>query len=150
MATIRAPLEEVVGLAPRTRARAPGFRELVAEHDPLIVSAGFHELIEPVLAARGSRSGSSRTTSTPTPRAGGAAFPEGPLCAVCGERCKRGAVAGLGRFAYVGDGVSDRCVVARRGAPFRARGPRRWLDGQGVAYEPFDDLHDVRSALAAR
>ena len=27
----------------------PGFRELVAEHDPLIVSAGFHETIEPIL-----------------------------------------------------------------------------------------------------
>ena len=53
MATIRAPREDVVGfLLEHVRVR-PGFRELVAEHDPLIVSAGFHELIDPVLRREG-------------------------------------------------------------------------------------------------
>ena len=31
----------------------PGLSEIVAAHDPLIISAGFHELIEPVLAREG-------------------------------------------------------------------------------------------------
>ena len=31
----------------------PGLPELVAAHDPLIISAGFRELIEPVLAREG-------------------------------------------------------------------------------------------------
>ena len=49
LATVRAPLDEVVAwLLEHVRVR-PGFRELVAEHDPLIVSAGFHETIEPIL-----------------------------------------------------------------------------------------------------
>src|SRR4029079_5237349 len=47
MATIRAPFEEVRDwLVEHVRVRA-GFRELVAEQDPLIVSSGFRELIEP-------------------------------------------------------------------------------------------------------
>ena len=53
MATIRAPLGEVVAwLVEHVRVR-PGFHELVQAHDPLIVSAGFHELIEPILAREG-------------------------------------------------------------------------------------------------
>ena len=53
MATIRAPRDEVVAfLVEHVRVR-PGFRELVAEHDPLIVSAGFHELIDPILRREG-------------------------------------------------------------------------------------------------
>jgi len=53
MATIRAPLEEVrAWLVEHVRVRA-GFRELVAEHDPLIVSSGFRELIEPILEREG-------------------------------------------------------------------------------------------------
>jgi len=33
---------------------------------------------------------------------------------------------------------------------FARRSLAVWLDERGVAYEPFDDLHAVRSALAAR
>ena len=53
MATITAPLDEVVEwMLEHVRLR-PGFRELVAAHDPLIVSAGFHETIDPILAREG-------------------------------------------------------------------------------------------------
>ena len=50
-------------------------------------------------------------------------------------------------FAYVGDGVSDRCVSLAAERVFARDGLARWLDGQGVPYEPFDDLHDVALAL---
>ena len=70
-----------------------------------------------------------------------------PDCDVCGERCKRAAVAGLGAFAYAGDGVSDRCVSLAAERRFARAGLADWLDDQGVGYEPFDDLYDIARAL---
>ena len=149
MATITAPLEAVVAwLVEHVRMRA-GFAELVAAHDPLIVSAGFHELIEPILAREGVAARVVANHVTADPSGWRSSFPDGPLCAVCGERCKRGAVSGLGAFAYVGDGVSDRCVSLAAERRFARDGLARWLDAQGVGYEPFDDLNDVLEALRA-
>ena len=78
-----------------------------------------------------------------------ATFRDRPLCEVCGEPCKRGAVAGVGPFVYVGDGISDRCVSLAAERRFARRTLAVWLGEQAVAYEPFDDLRDVASALAA-
>ena len=148
IATVTAPLEEVVEyLLDHVRVRA-GFPELVETHDPLIVSAGFHELIDPVLAREGVDARVVANSVTADPAGWRATFRERPLCDVCGERCKRGAVAGLGPFAYVGDGISDRCVSLAAERRFARRTLATWLDEQGVEYEPFDDLRDVASALA--
>src|SRR5262245_55545803 len=51
--TIRAPLAEVVAWVRENVTIRAGFVELVAAHRPLVVSSGFHELIEPVLAREG-------------------------------------------------------------------------------------------------
>ena len=148
MATIVAPLDEVVAwLVDNVRIRR-GFHELVAAHDPLIVSAGFHETIEPVLGREGVDARVVANHVTAGPAGWQAAFAPGAICAVCGERCKRAAVGGLGPFAYVGDGVSDRCVSLAAQRRFARDGLARWLDREGVPYEPFDDLHDVLAALA--
>jgi 2-hydroxy-3-keto-5-methylthiopentenyl-1-phosphate phosphatase len=150
MATIRAPLDEVVGwLLEHVRIR-PGLRELVRRHDPLIVSAGFHELIDPVLEREGIDARLAANHVSADPGGWRASFPDGPVCEVCGERCKRGAVAGLGRFAYVGDGVSDRCVSLAADRLFARAGLARWLDEREIPYEPFEDLHDVSLALSTR
>ncbi len=149
MATIRAPHDEVVAfLVDHVRVR-PGFRELVAEHEPLVVSAGFHELIDPILRREGIEVRVVANRVAADPAGWRATFPTGPICGVCGERCKRGSVAGLTRFAYVGDGVSDRCVSLAAERRFARRSLAVWLDERKVAYEPFDDLHDVGTALAA-
>ena len=149
MATIRAPLEVVVRwLLEHVRIRR-GLAELVEAHDPLIVSAGFHELIDPILEREGIAARVSANHLTPDPDGWQTAFPAGPLCEVCGERCKRAAVAGLGPFAFVGDGISDRCVSLAAERRFARAGLARWLDEQGIAYEPFDDLRDVLGALEA-
>ena len=148
MATIVAPLDEVVAwLVANVRIR-PGFHELVAAHDPLIVSAGFHETIEPVLRREGVGARVVANRVAADPAGWRAAFASGAICEVCGERCKRAAVRGLGPFAYVGDGVSDRCVSLAAERRFARDGLARWLDREGVPYEPFDDLHDVLAALA--
>jgi 2-hydroxy-3-keto-5-methylthiopentenyl-1-phosphate phosphatase len=147
IATVTAPLGEVVEyLLEHVRVRA-GFRELVAAYDPLIVSAGFHELIDPVLAREGVEARVVANQVTADPTGWRATFQDRPLCEVCGEPCKRGAVVGLGPFAYVGDGISDRCVSLAADRRFARRTLAVWLDEQGVAYEPFDDLHEVGAAL---
>lgn len=148
MATLTAPLDQVVGwLLEHVRLRR-GFAELVAAHDPLVVSAGFHELIEPILAREGVAARVVANHVTADPAGWRSSFPDGPRCDVCGERCKRSLVAGLGPFAYVGDGYSDRCVALAAELVFARDGLAEWLDGEGVAYEPFDDLVDVSRALA--
>ena len=75
-------------------------------------------------------------------------FADWPACEVCGERCKRGAVGDRGPFAYAGDGVSDRCISLLAERRFARDGLATWLDGQGMAYERFEDLFDVAGALA--
>jgi len=148
LATVTAPLAEVVAfLVEHVRVR-PGFEELVAERDPLIVSAGFHELIDPILDREGVRARVVANNVTPDPSGWRATFRDDRLlCDVCGEHCKRGAVVGLGPFVYVGDGISDRCVSLAAERRFARRTLAEWLDEQGVSYEPFGDLHDVASAL---
>jgi len=147
IATVTAPLAEVVEyLRAEVRVRA-GFRELVDEHDPLIVSAGFCELIEPILDRERLSVPVVANRIEPSPDGWRAVFLERAACAVCGEPCKREALAGNGPFAYVGDGVSDRCVSLAADRVFARDGLARWLDEQGVAYEPFEDFVDVRAAL---
>jgi 2-hydroxy-3-keto-5-methylthiopentenyl-1-phosphate phosphatase len=147
MATITAPFEEVRDwLVEHVRIRA-GFRELVAEHDPLIVSSGFRELIDPILEREGVRARVVANSVTARDDGWRASFAGGPLCEVCGERCKRSAVGSLGPFAYVGDGYSDRCVALAADVRFARDGLAAWLDEQNVPYARFDDLHDVRTGL---
>ena len=126
----------------------PGFRELVAEHDPLIVSSGFSELIEPILEREGVRARVVANHVAAGADGWRATFAEGPLCEVCGERCKRSAVA-VAR-ARSPTRATATPTAASRSPPsvrFARDGLAEWLDEQGVAYEPFDDLHDVRAAL---
>ena len=147
METITAPLEEVVGWLLQTVRIRPGFAALVERHNPLIVSAGFHELIEPVLEREGVQARVVASRVIADPAGWRATFPAAELCVVCGEPCKRASVAGLGAFAYVGDGISDRCVSLAAGRVFARDGLARWLDGRGAPYEPFGDLDDVLGAL---
>jgi HAD superfamily phosphoserine phosphatase-like hydrolase len=149
MATISAPFDEVLAWLLDTVVVRPGLPELVAEHDPLIISAGFHELIEPVLAREGVTASVVANRLEPHPDGWRSVFLERDACVVCGEPCKRVALAGTEPYAYVGDGVSDRCVSLAAARVFARSGLARYLDAQGVPYEGFDDLHDVREALAA-
>jgi 2-hydroxy-3-keto-5-methylthiopentenyl-1-phosphate phosphatase len=147
LATVTAPLAEVVDyLRAEVRVRA-GFRELVEEHDPLIVSAGFHELIDPILAREGVEARVVANRVVADPAGWRAVFREREVCTVCGEPCKRSAVSGLGPFAYVGDGISDRCVSLAADRRFARRSLAVWLNEQRVPYEPFGDLRDVAAAL---
>ena len=74
-------------------------------------------------------------------------FLEREACEVCGEPCKRVALAGVAPYVFVGDGVSDRCASLAAERVFARSGLAQYLAASGVAYEPFETLHDVREAL---
>lgn len=146
--TVRAPLPEVVEwLRENVRVRA-GFAEIVERRRPLVVSSGFHELIEPVLEREGI--GVELRANRLDPRADGwrSVFRNAEPCPVCGQPCKRADVAGLGDIAYVGDGFSDRCVALAATRVFARAGLATYLRRESVPYEPFDDFHDVERGLA--
>jgi len=144
-AAITAPLDEVVAWVVEHVEVRPGLREL-AELEPLVISAGFHELIEPVLARKGVELEVLANRLDATPDGWVVRFRDEAACATCGEPCKRASVAGE-PYAYVGDGYSDRCAALAAERVFARDGLARHLDGLGVDYEPFGDLIDVAAAL---
>jgi 2-hydroxy-3-keto-5-methylthiopentenyl-1-phosphate phosphatase len=147
-ATVRAPLTEVVAFVVQNARIRRGFRELADRHRPLILSSGFHELIEPVLAREGVELEVVANRIEADPGGWRVRFRDEAACASCGEACKRGALPSSD-FAYAGDGYSDRCAALAATRVFARNGLARYLDERGVAYEPFDDLHEVGRALAA-
>ncbi len=147
MATITAPLEDVVAFLAETVSLRPGFREIVARRDPLVVSMGFHELIAPLLERDGIEARVVANRLDPQPAGWKALFRPQAICTVCGEPCKRSDVAGLDGFVYVGDGFSDHCVAQAASRVFARDGLATFLSGEGVAFERFDDFYDVESAL---
>lgn len=145
-ATVRAPLADVVArLVADVRLRA-GFHELVERHRPLVVSSGFRELIEPVLAREGVDVELIANSVDPRPDGWRIRFRDLPSCSECGERCKRASLP-AGEFAYAGDGYSDRCAALAATLVFATGALAEWLERCGVAYEPFEDFHDVIATL---
>ena len=108
-AAITAPLEDVVAWVLENVQVRPGLGRLAAL-DPVVISAGFHELIEPVLAREGVELEVLANQVEPRPDGWRVRFRDEAACATCGEPCKRAGVAGR-PYAYVGDGYSDRCAA---------------------------------------
>ena len=123
----------------------PGLAEL-AELRPVIVSAGFHELIEPVLRREGIELEVLANRVEARPDGWRVSFRDEGMCASCGEPCKRAGVAGS-PYIYVGDGYSDRCAAVAADRVFARDSLARHLDELGVPYEPFEDLRDVAALL---
>lgn len=145
--SVRAPLDEVVAwMRANVRVRA-GFAELARTHGPLIVSSGFRELIEPILEREGLELELVANEVDALPDGWRARFRSSDSCEVCGQPCKRADLAALDGFVYVGDGYSDRCVALAASRVFARDGLARYLEARGVAYERFEDFHDVMGAL---
>jgi 2-hydroxy-3-keto-5-methylthiopentenyl-1-phosphate phosphatase len=145
--SVRTPLEEVVAwVRENVRVRA-GFVEFARRHRPLIVSSGFHELIEPVLEREGLELDLVANRLDPRPEGWQVRFRGAEPCAVCGEPCKRADAGGLGEFVYAGDGFSDRCVALAASRVFARDGLADYLEAQEVPFERFDDFHGLARAL---
>jgi 2-hydroxy-3-keto-5-methylthiopentenyl-1-phosphate phosphatase len=147
--TVRAPLDEVVSwLVENVRVR-PGLAELAERHDPLVLSSGFVQLIEPILSREGLELEVRANRIDPRPEGWRVVWRDATPCEVCGDACKRGGLP-PGEVVFVGDGYSDRCAALAASRVFARNGLAEYLEEQDVAFEPFEDLRDVAAALQPR
>ena len=155
---VRAPLDDVVDwVLAKARVRA-GFGDFVALARErgwrvVVLSSGFHELIEPVFQREGLE-GLELVANTVDPNPSGwvVRFRDESVCDRCGQPCKRSMLARIvdgGEVVYVGDGYSDRCAADDADLVFAAngRGLQAYLAERGISFEPFDDFHQVSARL---
>jgi 2-hydroxy-3-keto-5-methylthiopentenyl-1-phosphate phosphatase len=148
MRTIRVPLEAAREFLLERAEIRPGLNELARAHDVLILSSGFAELIDPLLAREGVQAEVAANRLDPRPDGWRIRWRDDAQCAHCGDLCKRGGLPGDGGpVVYVGDGYSDRCAALAADRVFARDGLARYLERRGVAFEAFGDLHDVASSL---
>jgi 2-hydroxy-3-keto-5-methylthiopentenyl-1-phosphate phosphatase len=141
---ISAPLDEVVAWVVDNVEVRPGLQELAAL-DPLVVSAGFHELIEPVLAREGVELEVLANRVEAGPDGWSVRFRDEVACLTCGEPCKRGSVAAP--YVYVGDGYSDRCAALAADRVLARDALASFLRERGAPFEEFGDLRDVATLV---
>ena len=146
--TVTAPLVEVVAWCLENVRVRPGLATIVERFHPLVVSGGFHELIEPILAREGVEVELIANRLDPTPSGWHVRWRDETVCAVCGEACKR-STRPEGPFIYAGDGYSDHCIALTAERIFARAGLAEYLDEQGVPYEPFETLDEITAALEA-
>lgn len=152
LATMRAPLAEVVAFLVESLPVRPGLRELVEAHRPLILSSGFRELIDPLLAREGlAAEVVANRLEAPAGSHGThgwrPVWRDSSVCDACGEACKR-ATLPPGEIVFVGDGYSDLCAAKASVRVFARDRLCGYLAADGIPWEPFDDLFDVLRALA--
>jgi 2-hydroxy-3-keto-5-methylthiopentenyl-1-phosphate phosphatase len=146
MATISAPLDEVNAFLLREARIRPGLHVLAERRRPVVLSSGFHETIEPLLARERVEADVVANRIDPRPDGWRIRWRDPEPCETCGDLCKRRSLPDP-PFVYVGDGYSDRCAAQAAERVFARDDLARWLEEQGLPYEPFDDLHDVARAL---
>jgi 2-hydroxy-3-keto-5-methylthiopentenyl-1-phosphate phosphatase len=153
---VRMPLDEAVQWAIENVRIRPGFRELVElARDRgwrvVVVSSGFHELIEPMLQHEGVDVELHANQVDAGPGGWRVIWRYDDECESCGESCKRSVVrriAGDDEIVYIGDGISDHCAAEASDRVFATRSLAGYLDERGVPYERFDDFHSIAESLA--
>ena len=140
-ATVTAPLDEVVAYVVEQAQVRPGFAELARARHPLVVSSGFHELIEPVLEREGVLDAVELRANSVDARPDGwqVRYRVAETCEVCGEPCKRGDLP-AGEVAYAGDGHSDYCAALAADRVYATGSLAGFLDRRGIPYEPLTDF----------
>jgi 2-hydroxy-3-keto-5-methylthiopentenyl-1-phosphate phosphatase len=140
-ATVTAPLAEAVAYVVEHARVRPGFAELARARHPLIVSSGFHELIEPLLEREGVLGEVELRANRVEARPEGwrVIFRERESCDECGEPCKRGDLP-KGEVVYAGDGYSDYCAALAADRVYATGSLARYLDERDIAYEPLTDF----------
>jgi 2-hydroxy-3-keto-5-methylthiopentenyl-1-phosphate phosphatase len=147
-ATVTAPLDEAVAyVLEQTRIR-PGFAELARAYRPLIVSSGFHEIIEPVLEREGVLDAVELRANRVDARPDGwvVHFRAGHECGECGEPCKRADLP-AGEVVYAGDGHSDYCAALAADRVFATGSLARYLDERGVPYRALTDFFQLANEI---
>ena len=145
--TVTAPLAEVVAYLVDEAEIRPGFHALAERFRPLILSSGFHETIEPVLARENVELEVVANRLEARPDGWRIRWTDDAPCPECGELCKRRSLPAGRPLVYVGDGYSDRCAALAADRIFARRALAEYLDERGVGYEPFETFDDVAAAL---
>jgi 2-hydroxy-3-keto-5-methylthiopentenyl-1-phosphate phosphatase len=147
MATISAPLEEAVAyLVANVEVRA-GFAAFAARFRPLVLSSGFIETIEPILARERVTLDVVANRLDPSPGGWRVLWSDDAPCPECGDLCKRRSLPSERPLVYVGDGFSDRCAALAADRVFARRALAEYLEAKGVPYETFETFDDVAAAL---
>jgi 2-hydroxy-3-keto-5-methylthiopentenyl-1-phosphate phosphatase len=147
MGTITAPLDEAVAfLLAEARVR-DGFAALAARHRPTILSSGFHETIDPLLAREGVSLDVVANRIDARPDGWRVLWNDDAVCAVCGDLCKRRALPAGRPLVYVGDGYSDRCAALAADRVFARRDLADYLASRDHPFELFETFDDVAAAL---
>ncbi len=156
---VKAPLDEVLEWVFENIRIRPGFSEFVEVAREkgwrlVVVSSGFRELIEPVLARQGIDGLEIISNRVdPDPDGWKIEFFDESVCDTCGQACKRATVtrlAGDSELVYIGDGYSDRCAAEFADLAFARRGLATYLSERGVDFVPFEDFHVVSRELQRR
>jgi 2-hydroxy-3-keto-5-methylthiopentenyl-1-phosphate phosphatase len=147
-ATVTASLDDVVRHVLEHARVRPGFAELARARRPLVVSSGFHELIEPLLEREGVLGAVELRANRVEARPDGwrVDFRVSETCEVCGEPCKRGDLP-EGEVVYAGDGHSDYCVSLAASRVFATGSLARWLQRRGIAFTPLTDFRRLALEL---
>lgn len=141
--SVRVPLDDVVSWVRENVVLRAGFHEFARRHRPLVLSSGFHELIDPVLDREGLDLEVVANRVDAHRDGWRARFRNDESCEACGQPCKRAEVRDWDEFVYVGDGYSDRCVALAATRVFARDGLAEFLTREGVAFERFEDFHDI-------
>jgi 2-hydroxy-3-keto-5-methylthiopentenyl-1-phosphate phosphatase len=147
-ATVSAPVVEVNAFLARAVRLRSGFRTLAERYRPLILSGGFHELIEPVLAREGLDLVVRANRLDARADGWRIRWRDDATCPECGDYCKRRGLPDDGEVVFVGDGYSDRCAALAADRVFARDGLAAYLSERGDVYEVFDSLDDVVTALS--
>ena len=147
LATVRAPLEVAVAFLVAEVEVRRGFAALADRFDPLVLSSGFVETIEPILAREGVEVELAANRIDARPDRWRILWADETPCPVCGDLCKRRMLPAARPLVYVGDGYSDRCAALAADRVFATRALATYLDAAGVAYEAFESFDDVAAAL---
>jgi 2-hydroxy-3-keto-5-methylthiopentenyl-1-phosphate phosphatase len=148
-ATVTAPVSAAAAFLQREARIRPGLAALAAAERPLLLSSGFHELIEPVLAREGVELEVRANRIDARPDGWRVLWRDPEPCPVCGDLCKRRSLPPA-PFAYAGDGYSDRCAALVADRVFARDGLADWLAAERVPFERFDDLSDLLESLRWR
>ena len=149
--TVSAPLPEVVAWLREHARLRPGFAEFAREHGPLIVSSGFHELIEPILEREGLELDVRANRLDPRPDGWRAALPQRRTV-----RHLRRALQARGRRGPRRVRLRRRRVLgpvrrrSRRRASSPATGWPSTSPARGCRSSPSTDFRDSRRALSRR
>ena len=105
LATVRRPLERRRRVGARARASGPALRELdrdarSSRRRVAIVTSSFRELVEPVLGEHWRAGRDRRQPARSATHGWRAYFRDLEVCEMCGEPCKRGAVARSGPTSW--------------------------------------------------